>query len=524
MTLARLARVLSFAAAAAVLAACGGGAGHATPLPGASAPAQSSTRQNVTFTFDVPTANTSAHARRPQYVSPATTQMAVNVQTGCPGACAEVSGYPQTVGLTPTSGGCTSSLATTTCALTLALSPGSYTATFTTLDAASAALSTAQSVAFTVVAGTTNTIALTLSGIPTALIATPIAPGSSAFTVNALDADHNVIVGGGAPTIGVAATSGIALTLTQPTTASPNIFSASPSATGTAVITVTASYPSGTTNACTQTGAVCTKTFTITSSGTLVGTDTNGESLVTFAIPSLTRGADLTPAGLNGPFNIAFSATGMLWVANLGNKTATEYAPPYTGSPVATITQSAGVLAVAVDTSGDVFLSGQSNVYEYAPPYTGAPTATIGGVSNVRQLKINRAGDVFLIDENTGGIDEFAPPYTAAPTAIADSDLPAGLAIDASDNLFVLEDQPAGFSKFPPPYTGSSLTNLDGVTDPESGALDSAGNFYVFDDSDGNIVGFQSPNYYNFSAALYSGPPIVSLAIVPGMTTLSIGP
>ncbi|MGZ3540327.1 MAG: hypothetical protein ACXVAF_03965 [Vulcanimicrobiaceae bacterium] len=36
-----------------------------------------------------------ANARRPQYVSPATTQMAIDVQTGCPGGCVSVAPFPR---------------------------------------------------------------------------------------------------------------------------------------------------------------------------------------------------------------------------------------------------------------------------------------------------------------------------------------------------------------------------------------------------------------------------------------------
>jgi hypothetical protein len=60
----------------------------------------------------------------------------------------------QTVNLTPTSAGCSSTLASTQCVLTLALAPGSYSVVATTYDHLNAGgnvLSSAQNVAVTIV-------------------------------------------------------------------------------------------------------------------------------------------------------------------------------------------------------------------------------------------------------------------------------------------------------------------------------------------------------------------------------------
>ncbi len=274
-----------------LLTSCGGGSQHSV-LP--SQPVHSANAQQVTFKIDVPK-TTSTNTKSPLYVSPATTQMSIDVQTGCPASCVSYTGYPVTQALTPTSGGCTSTLASTACTLTLALLPNSYTATLTTEDASGAALSTARSIAFTVVADRANTIPIVLSGIPAAIVAGTVSATSQAVIVNALDADNNIIVGSGAPSFTVSNTGGVATTLTQPTTTSPNVFTAAPAAVGTATLSVTASYSgSGVTDACAQSGAVCSANFTLTSSAPL-------------------------------------------FVANSGNNTVTEYLSPYNGTPIATI-------------------------------------------------------------------------------------------------------------------------------------------------------------------------------------------
>ncbi|HEY4442253.1 MAG TPA: hypothetical protein VGN14_17465, partial [Candidatus Elarobacter sp.] len=146
---------------AAAVVGCAGGT-HAVPPARSQAAAA---RVPVTIKIDVPKATSTARAaRRPAYISPATTQMTLDIQTGCPGACASVSGYPTTVALTPTTNGCTSTLASTSCQLSISLAPGSYTATLSTADAGGNILSTAQQIAFTILAGQANTISLSLSG------------------------------------------------------------------------------------------------------------------------------------------------------------------------------------------------------------------------------------------------------------------------------------------------------------------------------------------------------------------------
>ena len=101
---------------------------------------------------------------------------------------------------------------------------------------------------------------LTLSGLPTAIQV--LNAGTNAVDVLAQDADGNFIVGAGAPTFTASASSGPAVaTIVQPTASNPNRVSfvqASHSVPGRENFSITASYPAGESNACTQTGAVCT--------------------------------------------------------------------------------------------------------------------------------------------------------------------------------------------------------------------------------------------------------------------------
>ncbi|MGD1068105.1 MAG: hypothetical protein ABR975_14955, partial [Vulcanimicrobiaceae bacterium] len=254
------------------------------------------------FTIAVPKATGTASARRmPRYVSPATTSMTVNVVTD-PGAVSVVS---ETVSLTTTSSGCSSTLASTVCTLSITLAPGSYDASISTADASATELSHGQLVDFTIAEGQTNTVALTLSGIPASVqvIGSALAvhgSQSAGFTlyglvaqplvVEALDPDGNVIVGPGSPTFTVASVSGSGFTIANPTTTAPNTATLTPPGTNgtTEVFSVTAAYGDGT---CALSGAVCSATFTVKND------------------------------------------VQTMFLASETNNKVLEYAPPYTGAP-----------------------------------------------------------------------------------------------------------------------------------------------------------------------------------------------
>lgn len=195
----------------------------------------------------------------------------------------------QTVALTPTSAGCSSTLVSTQCTLQVALSPGSYTATLSTYDGYNAGtqtatgnvLSTGQNIAFTIHAGQANTIAIALSGIPKQLVITPltllstangsaydlVGAGAHPFLVEALDADGNIIAGSGAPTFTIGAPSGtVAAAATAPTASSPNKFVLTPPTTfasGTATFPISATYSGQPTDGCAPPGAVCSVNLTV---------------------------------------------------------------------------------------------------------------------------------------------------------------------------------------------------------------------------------------------------------------------
>ncbi len=492
-----------------LLTGCGGGATHSV-LP--SQPVHSANAQQVTFKIDVPK-TMSTTKKSPLYVSPATTQMAIDVQTGCPASCVSYTGYPVTQALTTTSGGCTSTLANTQCQLTLALPANSYTATLTTEDASGTALSTAQSIAFTVVAGTANNIPIVLSGIPAAIVTAAVSATSQAVIVNALDADNNIIVGSGAPRFTVSNTSGIALTLTQPTTTSPNVFTAVPAAAGTATLNVTASY-SGVTDACAQSGAVCSATFTLTSAPPPLFVANNNGTTVTEYTSPYTGTPTTISNGIDGAVALTFDSVGNLFVLNQGgNGSVTEYASPYTGTPIATISNGTSIPGASMlDPSGNLFVaySQPASVLEYAPPYTDAPTTTItNGLNEPIALVRDPSGNLFVADPNIDTVWEFAPPYSGTPTAITNTvSGPLAVALDSAGDLFVANDG-RGLSNgavtiYSSPYTDAPTTTItNGVYTPQAMVFDPSGNLFVANYGNNTVTEYAPP---------YTGAPTATIS------------
>jgi hypothetical protein len=397
-----------------------------------------------------------------------------------------IAGYPITVALTPTSGGCTSTLASTSCQLSLSLVPGNYTATLTAEDASAQALSIAQSIAFTVVAGT-NTIALTLSGIPHELDVKPGARavhgsqneglllyGSSAqaFIVNVRDIDGNIIVGPGAPTYAVSLVSGSGWTPANPSGTTPNTFTLTPPGINGAgaVLRVTATYSDTT---CSQPGAVCTTTFSVKNDIQTLFVGNQGNNHVTVYAPPYTGTPTTISTDVSQPRALTLDAAGDLFVANV-NASVTEYAPPYTGTPTTISTSVSEPYALALDAAGDLFVAdfNAASVTVYAPPYTGTPTTISTGVNGPAALTLDAAGDLFVANYNAATVTEYAPPYTGTPTTIsAGVNQPFALTLDAAGDLFVANVGNGGngsVTEYAPPYTGAPTTITTGLSQPVS--------------------------------------------------------
>ncbi|MDH2910357.1 MAG: hypothetical protein PXZ07_09665 [Candidatus Eremiobacteraeota bacterium] len=241
-----IAAVLAFS-----LVGCGGGASSHAVLPGASQGATTGT--NAQFVIKVPPKTGTGTGRGPAYVSPSTQSISIQVD----------SGTPTVSNVTPGSPNCSvpAPLSPLTCTYALSLTPGAHTFTIKTFDGLAGAgnvLST-NSAPFTVVANQANVVNLTLAGVPASLLVEPgsgdaqiVGSGSAGFqftgevphTVIVLpqDADGNLILGPGAPTISASvsgASSGSGLSV-APASGNPNAFTLSSTGFGTASLSLVA--------------------------------------------------------------------------------------------------------------------------------------------------------------------------------------------------------------------------------------------------------------------------------------------
>lgn len=471
-------RAIALTLCVAMLAACSGLTSQSSIPAPVAAKKDPREKAHVVLRIKVPKHRV-RRGRHSQFVSPATQSIRVVITNTNP-----ATNVDQVVNLTPTSTGCTSTLATTQCTLTIALSPGNnFDATVTSYDQTGAAgnrLSTAQNVSFNVVAGTGNAIALTLSGIPARVA---VLPGSLASTValqggidllgtgqhrliaEALDADDNVIVGPGSPAFTVSQPLGkLGLGLTQPTTSAPNAFYVQPPgafSANTATLSVQASFNGQPTDGCAQSGAVCSTSVVVAMDQLMAVANASSVEVV-----DLTTGivAGTASTGIAQVDAIAFDRSGNLYVSNCGvgcgnagSDSVLVYSPPYTGTPVVISSSVAHPEGVALDGSGNLYVandvilgtgSGTDDVTEYAPPFSAASTPVKTITNSIGQpgpVAIDSNNDLFVANASTnagaGSVSAYAANYAGgAPTygpITTGINGPTALALDASANLYV---------------------------------------------------------------------------------------
>jgi hypothetical protein len=419
---------------------------------------------------------------RGHYVSPSTLSLSLALApaAGCTGCSAPLA---QTANLRPGSPGCVDAASGTTCTLSLVLKPGSYTGTIATYDGplngsnkpTGTVLSKDQSFPMTVANGKANVPTITLSGVPSGVALFSLSPiarvvndspffippggttplpavlvaeeGTSArLAAYATDPDGNVILGPGAPTFAVsvggsfsATTSGNIVRLTVPPLANSNTVS----------MTIVASSP-----ACVSTAA-CTWNMYAGFDTLLAVADTGNNDVVLQTAdsnPSDPVVATITN-GVSQPKDVKFDASGNLFVANFGNGTVTEYAPPYTGAPKATISNA---------------------------------------VFNPTQLALGSNGTLAVVNAGNGTASVYAPPYSSLPAVISVAS--NAVAFDPSGNLWIAATLNA-IKRYPPPFTTSNITTSVGVSTPLAIAFDSTGALYLVNHGNNLVEKFNSGSY-----------------------------
>ena len=453
----------------------------------------------------------------------------------------------KTVNLTPTSRGCVSVEADTQCTVSIELAPKKgYIASVGTYDALNGTghtLSTAQNVEFSVKTGKKNIVSLTLSGIPAQIVTSVV--NSTSFNVVAKDADGNTIVGPGAPSFTASKTSGSTVaSIVQPTKLAPNtvtvaLASPRPVDGSTETIGVTASYAAGSTNACAQTGAVCTLSDAASAQAPrqlIFVTNYSHDNILGFEIPlSSSNEAPSYTLTASSPFAMTADAAGNLFVPGYSaSGPLYEFSPPYAGATV-TNTNSAFHQArgAAVDSHGNLFFGNNNlnTVTEVQPPYTGAPAVTVtSGVTSPQGVAVDTANSDTLYVGTVSGLGVYqssdyttqaysvtlaSPPYDGmliaggklfigensdveiftlpitsnTPTRVtisANLSTIPGLAVDAHGNLFVANFDKNEVLEYTTPFSSGespAATITSGVASPWAVGLDALGNLYVVNDT-----------------------------------------
>ena len=476
-------RVAARFALAVVLAASAvgcAGTSRSGLVPPSARPAASALAATA-VTIRVPAAP-AAQSARPKYISPSTLGVAITVYgaLGTPPP-----GPTMLADLSSGSPLCTNNPDTSrTCALAVLAPIGNDNFTVTTYDQTPLGstprgniLSTV-TLQFVIVAGQTNTIPLTLSGVPATIVLSPIGfvvPPNQAntftFNVNVKDADGNVIIGPGNYTqpIVLAVTgdpnhtlSLSTYSLSSPATSSVTATYNGGSLPGTATITGSAAGATSGTTTLQSNAAVTIVTVTIPgfSSAAVWVTDSYvGDSIVRLganasgnAVPTQAIRGTPSPAGA------AFDSAGGLYVAE-DNHSIAYYAAGATGAAIPTRTIS-GISAHLCNPSGVAVqgallyvADGCGRVLVYSATANGnavAPLQEISG-SNTNlvspcSVAVDSSGNVYVGDRAPNGtIVIFAPGATgnAAPLLTIPDAYPGsgvqGLAVDSQRNVYASE-------------------------------------------------------------------------------------
>jgi len=419
--------------------------------------------------------------------------------------------FSQAVPVGPNAGGCAPSpLGGSTCQLMLSLPAGTYTGTVGNT-----------AVAFSVAANANNALNLTLGGVPSQLSVVPAnslsainqqggidlyGAGKHLLLVEMLDANQNVMVGGGATYSLSQAGGALSVGVAQVAGGAPNLFSVTAGVPGasSAILRAGAQY-GGALNPCLQPNAVCNGNARVDVRQVLAVADSNANS-VTLYVSGQNSPLTTIQNALNDPQALIFDAAGDLFIANQAGS-VTVYPPPYV-QPAVTITEAINhPQALALDAHGNLFVAngnGSNTVTVYSPPYGGGPSATVSAnVDDPVGLAVDANADLFVVNAAANTITAYVPPYADPPTTISKGlNAPSSLAIDSHGNLFVanLNSTPNSIVEYAPPFSAASApiaTITNGVNEQGSITVASANLF----------VPNQGANTVTEYAAPYTNPP-----------------
>jgi sugar lactone lactonase YvrE len=225
--------------------------------------------------------------------------------------------------------------------------------------------------------------------------------------------------------------------------------------------------------------------------------------------------------GIDLPVNVAVDPHGMLYVANNGNSTVTEY--PF-GATSPSVTLSGAQLVypngIAVDNKGTVYVTsgataGSCYVLVY-PKGASSPSEQINGFDLPVGLAIDKSGNLYVGDALQNAVWE-VPSGSTTPSKLSLDGLndPVGLAIDPSNNLWVANNASSTVLGFHLGDDSAFATITSGLSGPYSIAFEKNGTLFVGSSLHypGDVAGYKSGSTTPFESISVGNP--AGLAVYP---------
>jgi hypothetical protein len=213
--------------------------------------------------------------------------------------------------------------------------------------------------------------------------------------------------------------------------------------------------------------------------------------------------------GLNIPFGLAVDKYGVLYVANIGNNTVTEYKHGAT-TPFFTITGGmSSPYGIGVDSHRNVFVTnlGTNTVTGYKHGQT-SPYETVSGVGpNPVGLAVDHSDNVFVADDSDNTIYEIpAGSSTSQNSGLTQLVGPIGVSFTTGDTLFVSNFGNTTVGIYPKGSTTPTGIITDGLTQPTLNGFAKPG-FFFQSNQNGLVVGYRRHHRKHFSLISGLGNP-----------------
>jgi len=235
-------------------------------------------------------------------------------------------------------------------------------------------------------------------------------------------------------------------------------------------------------------------TFALTAgTSTTISPTLGGGAVASFAFGT---GTALTGATLSTPYGIGINpANGDIYVTNSGNATISYFtsAGTYVGRFSTGFNTPVGIV---FDSSGNAYIAdaGSNDIYKVTAG--GVKSTLINGVYALTGIAIDASNNLYL---STGGFFGFVNQvykYSSGGTllsTLSDTNTadPAGVAVDGSGNIYVVDNTNNNVVE----YNSSGVyvsTFATGFNGPEAIAIDKSGNIYVSDTGNDEVKVFNS--------------------------------